>query len=164
MELQLLWAWSSHNAGVQTQAIVTLHLYTESCARRVHVASSRSWCSLVSLHQTLEAVSPFNMHACVTQSINVGFMCCMQCKSMFSLKSVYLQPSKSHSLCIHTILDPLLVRTHHASGTCSCLNASAEAAPTVPQCRFHVPFLCSCNGSSIRKVLTHTILKLSSQP
>ena len=115
---------------------------------------SRSWCSLVSLHQTLEAVSPFNIHACVTQSINVGFMCCMQCKSMFSLKSVYLQPSKSHSLCIHTILDPLLVRTHHASGTCSCLSASAEDAPTVPQCRFHVPFLCSCNGSSIRPLLT----------
>ena len=125
---------------------------------------SRSWCSLVSLHQTLEAASPFNMHACVTQSINVGFMCCMQCKSMFSLKSVYLQPSKSHSLCIHTILDPWLVRTHHASGTCSCLSASAEDAPTVPQCRFHVPLLCSCNGSSIRKVLTHHILKLSIEP
>ena len=146
---------------MQTQAIVTLHLYTESCARRVHVASSRSWCSLVSLHQTLEAVSPSNMHVSPS-SQSMSASCAIQCKSMFSLTSVYLQPSKSHSLCIHTVLDPLLVRTHHASGTCSCLCASAEAAPTVPQCRFHVPFLCSCNGSSIRKVLTHTILKLSS--
>ena len=132
---------------------MTLHLYTESCARRVHVASSRSWCSLVSLHQTLEAVSPSNMHVSPS-SQSMSASCAIQCKSMFSLTSVYLQPSKSHSLCIHTILDPLLVRTHHASGTCSCLSASAEDAPTVPQCRFHVPFLCSCNGSSIRPLLT----------
>ena len=110
---------------------------------------SRSWCSLVSLHQTLEAVSPSNMHVSPS-SQSMSASCAIQCKSMFSLTSVYLQPSKSHSLCIHTVLDPLLVRTHHASGTCSCLSASAEAAPTVPQCRFHVPFLCSCNGSSIR--------------
>ena len=141
---------------MQTQAVVILHLYTESCARRVHVASSRSWCSLVSLHQTLEAVSPSNMHVSPSQSMSAS--CAMQCKSMFSLTSVYLQPSKSHSLCIHTILDPLLVRTHHASGTCSCLCASAEAAPTVPQCRFHVPFLCSCNGSSVIQSPTPTTI------
>ena len=141
---------------MQTQAIVILHLYTESCARRVHVASSRSWCSLVSLHQTLEAVSPPNMHVPPSQSMSAS--CAIQCKSMFSLTSVYLQPSKSHSLCIHTVLDPLLVRTHHASGTCSCLCASAEAAPTVPQCRFHVPFLCSCNGSSVIQSLTPTTI------
>jgi hypothetical protein len=115
---------------------------------------SRSWCSLVSLHQTLEAVSPSNMHVSPSgQSMSAS--CAIQCKSMFSLTSVYLQPSKSHSLCIHTVLDPLLVRTHHASGTCSCLCASAEAAPTVPQCRFHVPFLCSCNGSSIECLYTN---------
>ena len=141
---------------MQIQAIVTLHLYTESCARRVHVASSRSWCSPVSLHQTLGAVSPPNMHVSPSQSMSAS--CAIQCKSMFSLTSVYLQPSKSHSLCIHTVLDPLLVRTHHASGTCSCLCASAEAAPTVPQCRFHVPFLCSCNGSSVIQSLTPTTI------
>ena len=134
-------------------------IYTQ---RAVHVGFmwpqlSRSWCSLVSLHQTLEAVSPSNMHVSPSgQSMSAS--CAIQCKSVFSLTSVYLQPSKSHSLCIHTVLDPLLVRTHHASGTCSCLCASAEAAPTVPQCRFHVPFLCSCNGSSVIQSLTPTTI------
>ena len=144
---------------MQTQAIVTLHLYTESCARRVHVASIKSIMVFPCVFASDIRSSFALQHACVTQqSINVGFMCCMQCKSMFSLTSVYLQPSKSHSLCIHTVLDPLLVRTHHASGTCSCLCASAEAAPTVPQCRFHVPFLCSCNGSSVIQSLTPTTI------
>ena len=108
---------------MQTQAIVTLHLYTESCARRFHVASSRSWCSLVSLHQTLEAVSPPNMcHPC-NQSMSAS--CAIQCKSMFILTSACPKPYKSHSLCIHTIPDPFLSRTHHASGTFSWLCVSA---------------------------------------
>ena len=61
---------------MQTQAVVILHLYTESCARRVHVASIKSIMVFPCVFASDIRGSFALQHACVTQqSIDVGFMC-----------------------------------------------------------------------------------------